>query len=104
MRASAVVLSQHPFNPTLAQCQINKARFIDKGSSTTRKVSIEGEPLLRARVIEMGEPCPVLVVTAAELDIIKHDPNVRGIDFGQRAEAGEEVRLVDGAPPLGCHA
>lgn len=61
----------------------------------------ESEPLLPSGVVQRGQPGPVLVVPPCELNVVENDPPVGGKQLGQRGQAREEVRLVNGAHTAG---
>ncbi|GKQ39620.1 hypothetical protein ALMP_61470 [Streptomyces sp. A012304] len=63
------------------------------------KVRREREPLLPTRIVQGCEAGTVLIVAPGELHVVQHDPPVGGIQFGQRGQPREQVRLMDRAHP-----
>jgi hypothetical protein len=69
------------------------AGALDEGGAAGWKVDGDGEPAGGQAGAHSGEVAAVLVVAAAELDIVEFtdDPDVGGVELGEGGQAGRKL-------------
>ncbi|GAB3878154.1 hypothetical protein GCM10027612_01980 [Microbispora bryophytorum subsp. camponoti] len=91
------MLMQQMDDAALAAAAFDDASLADEGAPAVGQVRGNRQPSLLRGVSQGSQAGAVLVVATGELHVVQDDPGVRREEFGQGAQPGEEVRLVDGA-------
>ena len=89
--------SGRSMTPPKGPLRVGQHGFPHQGQTAAREWGGDRKPPSLCGVGRAAQAGMVLVVAAGELNVVQDDPVVRREDFGEGAQPGEEVGLVNGA-------